>query len=117
MLVYYFQLVVLIKKKIILDWCCICVKSGEEIVDHLLHCEVAMTHWNEFLARVGLVWVMPRKVGDAKQVGMAHVVMMLKLQQYGRCSQFVYGGVFGKRYMKEVLRIMNGQWTSLKLYS
>jgi hypothetical protein len=34
-------------------------------VDHfLLHCKIASAFWNAIFSRVGLVWVMPKRVVD-----------------------------------------------------
>jgi hypothetical protein len=49
---------------IVVDWCCMCKKSGE-MVDHLLlHCEVARALWNSVFGLCGLEWVMPQHVVD-----------------------------------------------------
>lgn len=41
-----------------------CTKSGE-MVDHLLlHCEFARAMGNYFSGRVGLAWVMPKRLVD-----------------------------------------------------
>ena len=46
---------------ILLDWCCMCKRSGES-VDHLfLHCSVATELWSLVF---GMQWVMPRTVLD-----------------------------------------------------
>jgi hypothetical protein len=45
---------------LVVDWYCMCKKSGE-FVDHLLfHYEIAMALWNAFFSRIGLAWFMPR---------------------------------------------------------
>ncbi|KAG6733581.1 hypothetical protein I3842_01G232100 [Carya illinoinensis] len=43
----------------VMDWCYICKKSGESTDHLLLHCEIAMTLWNEVFTQLGLAWVMP----------------------------------------------------------
>ena len=40
-----------------------CKKSGE-FVDHLLHCEIASALWSAIYSRVGLAWVMSKRVVD-----------------------------------------------------
>jgi hypothetical protein len=46
----------------VVDWCCICNKSGESI-DHLfLHCEVVRDVWSSLFNLFGIDWVMPRRV-------------------------------------------------------
>jgi len=49
---------------LVVSLCCMCKRSGA-FVDHLLvHCDMAMTVWNAFFSRVGLAWVMPKRVVD-----------------------------------------------------
>jgi hypothetical protein len=49
---------------IVVIWCYLCKRNGES-VDHLvLHCEVSCATWNEIFSRIGLSWVMPRRVVD-----------------------------------------------------
>jgi hypothetical protein len=49
---------------IIVDWCCIC-KRNEEFEDHvLLHYEIANALWSALFSRVGLAWVIPKRVID-----------------------------------------------------
>jgi hypothetical protein len=43
---------------IVIDRCCMCNMNGE-IVDHLLHCEVARVLWNAIFSRFSLFWAMP----------------------------------------------------------
>jgi hypothetical protein len=46
---------------IVVDWYCMCKKSGES--DHvLLHCEVARELWNAIFSLFGVEWVIPRRV-------------------------------------------------------
>jgi hypothetical protein len=41
---------------IVVDWCCMCKKSGE-LVDHLLlNCQIATALWNVIFNCVGLAW-------------------------------------------------------------
>jgi hypothetical protein len=47
---------------IVIEWCCLCKKSGESIDHLLLHCEVARDLWSYILILFGVVWVMPRTV-------------------------------------------------------
>jgi hypothetical protein len=39
---------------IMVDWCCLCKKSGESVNNFLLHCEVVSTLWNTIFNLVGL---------------------------------------------------------------
>lgn len=48
----------------VLDWCYMCKKDGEAVDHLLLHSEVARTLCNGFFARVGISWVMPRRLVD-----------------------------------------------------
>jgi hypothetical protein len=44
---------------IVVDWCCMCKRSGESINHLLLHCEVACTLWSAFFSfwcEVGNEW-------------------------------------------------------------
>jgi len=47
---------------IVMEWCCLCKKSGESIDHLLLHCEVARTLWSYVLILFGVEWIMPRTV-------------------------------------------------------
>jgi hypothetical protein len=47
---------------IVIEWCCLCKKSGESIDHLLLHCEVARDLWNYILILSGVEWVMPLTV-------------------------------------------------------
>jgi hypothetical protein len=49
---------------IMVDWICMCKKSGG-LVDHLLlHYEIASALWNTIFKYVLLAWVMSRRVAD-----------------------------------------------------
>lgn len=44
------------------DWCCMCKRSGKT-TDHLLvHCPVTREMWNIVFSLFGINWVMPRGV-------------------------------------------------------
>jgi hypothetical protein len=47
---------------IVIEWCCLCKKSGESADHLLLHCEVARDLWSYILTLFGVVWVMPQTV-------------------------------------------------------
>jgi hypothetical protein len=47
---------------IVIEWCCLCKKSGEYINHLLLHCEIAPYLWSYILILFGVEWVMPRTV-------------------------------------------------------
>ena len=47
---------------VVLDWCYMCRKNGESVDHLLLHCDVARGLWDEIFRRVGVAWVMPRRV-------------------------------------------------------
>jgi hypothetical protein len=50
------------RKVIVVEWYCMCKKSGESI-DHLfLHCEAARELWNVIFSLFGVEWIMPRRV-------------------------------------------------------
>jgi hypothetical protein len=46
----------------VVEWCCMCKKSGVSIDPLLLHCEVARDLWSYILKLFGAEWVMPRRV-------------------------------------------------------
>jgi hypothetical protein len=50
------------RKVIVIEWCCLCKKSGESIDHLLLHCEVVQALWSYVLTLFGVEWVMPRTV-------------------------------------------------------
>jgi hypothetical protein len=49
---------------IVVDWCCMCKKSGKSTDHLLLHCEIAKELWSSLFNLLGVVWVMPRKVTE-----------------------------------------------------
>ena len=49
---------------VVVEWCCLCKKSGESIDHLLLHCEVACDLWVSIYNLFGVVRVMPRRVID-----------------------------------------------------
>jgi hypothetical protein len=49
---------------VVVGWCCMCKKNGETVDHLLLHCEIARALWHTIFNRFGLLWVMPRRVGD-----------------------------------------------------
>jgi hypothetical protein len=69
---------------IVVDWCCMCKKSGESVDHLLLHCEIASALWNAIFNSVGLAWVMPSRVVDLfacwrGQVGRLHFDAVWKM--------------------------------------
>jgi hypothetical protein len=46
----------------VMEWCCLCKKSGESIGHLLLHCEIARDLWSYILILFGVEWVMSRTV-------------------------------------------------------
>jgi hypothetical protein len=44
---------------IVVDWCCLCKKSGDTVDHLLLHCKTASALWNSIFGFLGLVWDMP----------------------------------------------------------
>jgi hypothetical protein len=53
---------------IVVDWCCMCKKSGELVDFLLLHCEMASVLWNTTFSLTGLAWVMSSRVVDLFKV-------------------------------------------------
>ncbi|KAF5445889.1 hypothetical protein F2P56_031564, partial [Juglans regia] len=52
------------RRLVILDWCCLCKRSGETVDHLLLHCEITRALWVEVFSRVELPFVMPETVVD-----------------------------------------------------
>ena len=48
----------------VVEWCCMCEKSGESINHLLLHCEVASALWNYIFTLFRIEWVMSRQILD-----------------------------------------------------
>ncbi|KAF5471044.1 hypothetical protein F2P56_011519 [Juglans regia] len=46
------------------DWCFMCKHSSESTDHLLLHCEVVKALWDDIFTRLGIAWVMPRRVSD-----------------------------------------------------
>ena len=49
---------------ILVDWCCMCKRSGESVDHLLLHCPMAWDLWSMVLGLFGVHWVMPCHVLD-----------------------------------------------------
>jgi hypothetical protein len=49
---------------VVVEWCCMCKKSGESIEHLLLHYDVAWDIWSFFYSLFGVEWVMLRRVLD-----------------------------------------------------
>jgi hypothetical protein len=49
---------------IVVDWCCLCKKSGETVDHLLLHCKLGSALWSSIFGLFGLAWVIPRRVRD-----------------------------------------------------
>ncbi|KAF5461636.1 hypothetical protein F2P56_017715 [Juglans regia] len=47
------------RRIVILDWCCMCKRSGETVEHLLLHCETSRALWVEVFSRIELSFVMP----------------------------------------------------------
>jgi hypothetical protein len=47
---------------IVMEWRCLCKKSGESIDHLLLHCEITRDLWSYILILFGVEWVMRRTV-------------------------------------------------------
>lgn len=54
---------------VVTDWCCMCRKSEESANHFLLHFEIAIASWNDFLGGIRLVWVFPRRIATSLLVG------------------------------------------------
>ena len=50
------------KEIIMLDWCCMCKRSGESVDLLLLYCPIAYEMWTMVCCLFGLQWVMPLRV-------------------------------------------------------
>lgn len=48
----------------IVDWCCFCRRSGENVDHLLLHCEEVSRLWSFALRSFGVAWVLPKEVID-----------------------------------------------------
>jgi hypothetical protein len=46
----------------VMDWGCMCKKSGEAIDELLIHCEVARELWVSVFRLFGFEWVVPERV-------------------------------------------------------
>jgi hypothetical protein len=55
-------------------------KRNMEFMDHLLHCEVSGALWNSIFGRVGLSWVMPRRVVDLFACRRTVYLVVLRVQ-------------------------------------
>ena len=49
---------------IVVDWCCMCKRSGESINHLFLNCEVARALWSVLFALFDVKWVMNGRVSD-----------------------------------------------------
>jgi hypothetical protein len=48
----------------VVDWCCLCKKSGKTVGHLLLHCETASALWNSIFGLFGLACAMPCRLRD-----------------------------------------------------
>ena len=48
----------------IVEWCCLCKKSGESPEHLLLHCSYAQALWSFAFSLFGISWVMPAQITD-----------------------------------------------------
>jgi hypothetical protein len=49
---------------IVIDWCCMCKRSGKFVDLFLPDCEIAIALLSAIFSYVGLAWVMPKRVED-----------------------------------------------------
>jgi hypothetical protein len=49
---------------VVVEWCCMCKKSGESIYHILINCEVVRDLWSSLIDLFGVDWVMPRRVRE-----------------------------------------------------
>jgi hypothetical protein len=50
------------RRVLVMNWCCMCKKSGESITHLFLHCPVASELWSLIFSIFGVQWVMPSGV-------------------------------------------------------
>ncbi len=48
----------------LVEWCCLCKKSGESPEHLLLHCSYAQALWSFAFSLFGISWVMPAQITD-----------------------------------------------------
>jgi hypothetical protein len=80
----------------VVEWCCMCKKSGVSIDHLLLHCEVARDLWSYILKLFGEEWVMLRRV------------IVIDLMNS-------WGGTFGCGTVKEVWRLVSDVFNVVSL--
>jgi hypothetical protein len=101
---------------IVIDWCCMCKKSGK-LLDHLfLHCDVARELWIMVFQMFGIEWVMPKRVVDLLACwnrGSAGMTTLL----FGMQFLPSYSGAFGEKGTLEASMIKRERawilWTCL----
>lgn len=49
---------------IVIDWCCMCERSGETVDHLLLYCRVARVLWDDIFSMSGLAWIMHVRLVD-----------------------------------------------------
>ena len=52
----------MLRGRILANWCCMCCYDGESVNHLLLHCPITHTLWTFMLQAYGIHWVMPRSV-------------------------------------------------------
>jgi hypothetical protein len=106
------------KNVVVIEWCCMCKKSGKSIEHLLLHCEVACDLWSYIPTLFGVEWVMSRRVlelltswgasfgcGPAKEVWrLVPLCLMRCLLQVRNARHFEYEEVSMLEIQKRLLK-------------
>jgi len=87
--------------------CCMCKKTGESVDHLLLHCDVTSALSSTLFNRLGMSWVMPRRVIDLLVSGPLEGQYVLRCEKWFLfASLCVYGG----KGTIGVLRIWKVHW-------
>ncbi len=89
----------------IVDWCCMCKRSGESPNHLLLHCEMAQSLWSMVFCLFGVVWVMPGSVVEVLASWMGCFRKSLHADVWGAAPLCVMWVIWRERN----LRVFEGQ--------
>ena len=99
----------MLRRRILVNRCCMCHRN-EETVDHLLlHCPVVHSLWVYMYQIFGIQWVMLCIVGA---IGWENLI-----QTYGIWFLAVWCRLFGRKETGVLLRILRNLWFNYKLYA
>ena len=100
----------------VLEWCFMCKRCGESVDHLLLHCPMAFEMWSMIFCLFGICWVMPQRVVDLLDCWSCNFRQHCNIVFGGLCRT-AWCGVSGGNKILKALRVANGPFLSLSLFS